>query len=56
MDQIGGLGSVCTTGYMVKNPHYIYYEIAVRVILTFDKLRLDMWYFHCMATQLAKIP
>ena len=37
--------------YMVKNPHYIYYEIAVRVILTFDKLRLDVWYFHCMTTQ-----
>ena len=34
-----------------KNPHYIYYEIAVRVILTFDKLRLDVWYFHCMTTQ-----
>ena len=51
MDEIWGFGLVCTPGYMVKNPHYIYYEIAVRVILTFDKLRLDVWYFHCMTTQ-----
>ena len=33
--------SVCTPG---KNPHCIYYEIAVRVVLTFDKLRHDVWY------------
>ena len=36
--------SLVQCAHLVKNPHYIYYEIAVRVVLTFDKLRHDVWY------------